>query len=216
MSHNFIDDQDLTRVKYTGRWIRGGGPSEHHGTVASSTIEGDYFTVSFYGSIISVFGTIDATSGGVVTNYSVDGAPPAQVTSQAGGGDTYDQQFWRSGWLNVGDHELKVTMIKINPDPIPGEGTIWFDYFKSTDPTIRPPSDSTVRRRHVGEIAGGVIGGFIFLALVLAIWVVLKRQRQKGRVSKDGLERLPDGEKQLSSLSRDHEGRNKNMSGGAS
>lgn len=122
MSFNFIDDQDHTRVKYHGSWIQGGGPSEHQGTVASSTVEGDYFTVSFYGmpnltfllaytltlnnrigNVISVFGTIDATSGGVITNYSIDGAAPAQITSQAGGGDTYDQQFWRSGFLNVGN-----------------------------------------------------------------------------------------------------------------
>ena len=55
------------------------------------------------GNLIAVYGTIDITSGGVLTNYSVDGAPPAQVTSQAGSGDTFNQQFWNSPTLNEGD-----------------------------------------------------------------------------------------------------------------
>lgn len=55
------------------------------------------------GNLIGVYGTIDITSGGVLTNYSVDGASPAQVTSQAGSGDTFNQQFWNSPTLNEGD-----------------------------------------------------------------------------------------------------------------
>jgi hypothetical protein len=55
------------------------------------------------GNLIGVYGTIDITSGGVLTNYSVDGAPPVQATSQAGSGDTFNQQFWNSPTLNEGD-----------------------------------------------------------------------------------------------------------------
>lgn len=49
-----------------------------------------------------VYGTIDATSGGVLTNYSIDGAPAVQVSSQAGKGDTVKQQFWASPQLTLG------------------------------------------------------------------------------------------------------------------
>lgn len=48
-----------------------------------------------------MFGTFDATSGGVVTNYSIDGAPPAQVTSVAGADDTAHQQFFVSPLLDI-------------------------------------------------------------------------------------------------------------------
>jgi len=48
------------------------------------------------GTSISVYGTVDSTSGGVVTSYALDGAPAAQVTSRAGSGDTYNQLFWAS------------------------------------------------------------------------------------------------------------------------
>ena len=46
---------------------------------------------------------MDTTSGGVVTNYTVDGEPTAQVTSVAGLGDTYKQLFWSSPPLAVGN-----------------------------------------------------------------------------------------------------------------
>ena len=65
---------------------------------------------NFSGNSISVYGTIDITSGGVVLNYSVDGASPAQVTSQAGSIDTFNQQFWDSPTLFEGDQY--VTKIK--------------------------------------------------------------------------------------------------------
>jgi len=174
MSQTKIDDQDLSRVKYNGTWIRGGSPSEFDGTVASSTRVSDSFTVSFTGNLIGVYGTIDITSGGVLTNYSVDGASPAQVTSQAGSGDTFNQQFWNSPTLNEGDHELLVTMVKVNPDSQPGEGTIWFDYFLATDPRIQSNPNKS---KNIGAIVGGVIGGVFFLIVIVALALVALRRR---------------------------------------
>jgi hypothetical protein len=55
-----------------------------------------------------VYGTIDASSGGVVTNYSIDGAPPAQMTSQRGAVDVGRQQFWASPSLNVSQQSVVV------------------------------------------------------------------------------------------------------------
>lgn len=51
------------------------------------------------GTAIAVFGTFDATSQGVVTNYSIDGSPAAQVIAQYGLGDIQHQQFWISNQL---------------------------------------------------------------------------------------------------------------------
>lgn len=55
------------------------------------------------GTVIAVYGTFDITSNGVVTNYTIDGAPPVQATSQAGSGDTFRQQLWRSGPLSIAE-----------------------------------------------------------------------------------------------------------------
>ncbi|KAF5367292.1 hypothetical protein D9615_010455 [Tricholomella constricta] len=180
----YIDDQDLSKVNYTGTWIRGGSNAEYKETVASSTVVGDYFTVTFRGTNIAVFGTFDITSKGVVTTYSVDGAPPAQVTSQAGSGDTHRQQFWRSDPLVIGPHKLVVNMSKVNFDPQPGEGTVWFDYFLVTDPTITSsgtplPAPSPPGGDHkgapVGAIVGAVIGGLFFLLAVGFLLLLCRR-----------------------------------------
>ncbi|KIM38526.1 hypothetical protein M413DRAFT_12732 [Hebeloma cylindrosporum] len=161
MTTQTIDDQDLSHVKYVGNWVRGGSSGEYKGTVASSTRVNDSFTVSFKGNYylrsfrtsISVYGTIDATSGGVVTSYALGEAQAAEVTSSAGAGDTFGQLFWASPTLVASeDRQLVVKMVKINPNNQSGEGTIWFDYFKVTG---APPPQKNV---NIGAIVGGVVG----------------------------------------------------------
>ena len=49
-----------------------------------------------------MYGTIDATSEGVTTNYSIDGGAVNQAVSLAGSGDTFKQQFWQSDTLQAG------------------------------------------------------------------------------------------------------------------
>ena len=121
MSQSYIDDQDFTRVTYTGAWMLGGVPAEYESTDSGSTVVGSFFTVSFQGewagakqtleyrwpilsegNSIVVYGTIDSTSGGVTTNYSIDGGAVSQAVSLAGSGDTYKQQFWQSDTLQLG------------------------------------------------------------------------------------------------------------------
>ncbi|KAH9476318.1 hypothetical protein JR316_0011893 [Psilocybe cubensis] len=146
MSSIIIDDSDLSAVKYVGNgWTKGGTSHENAGTVTSSTEVGDSFSVTFTGTRITVFGTIDSTSQGVVTSYSVDGAPPQQFTSPAGSGDTYKQPFWQSPQLSAQQHNLVVTMIKVNPVPDQGEGTVWFDFFQvdAISQTSNTPSGSS-------------------------------------------------------------------------
>ncbi|KAF9531469.1 hypothetical protein CPB83DRAFT_904577 [Crepidotus variabilis] len=175
MPNSVIDDQDLSRINYKGEWVRGGNSRELDGTVASSTRVGDSFVVSFYGNAIAVYGTIDDSSAGVQSNYSIDGADPQTATSQGGAGDTPNQQFWKSPTLTLGQHALDVTMVKVNKDPQePTEGTIWFDYFAVTDPTIRPLK----RKVNVGAVVGGLIGGFALLALLVLLFFWRRRKRR--------------------------------------
>ncbi|KAG6901275.1 hypothetical protein C0995_014327 [Termitomyces sp. Mi166 len=190
VSTYIIDDQDPTKVTYNGTWIKGGSPVEYNATVASSTNVGDYFTVSFKGTNIAVFVTFDITSGGVETTYSIDNSSPVTAVSQAGSGDIHRQQLWRSNTLAIGDHTLLVNMTKLNPQPSqPGEGTVWFDYFLVTDPTISITSSSTAPNpsqpaalpsskgsRHIGVIVGGVIGGLFFLLGVAFLFLVFRRR----------------------------------------
>jgi len=61
-------------------------------------------TLTFPGILISVYGTVDSTSGGVISSYALDGAAAAEATSRAGPGDTYNQLFWTSpGLVSAGD-----------------------------------------------------------------------------------------------------------------
>ncbi|EKM75600.1 hypothetical protein AGABI1DRAFT_132137 [Agaricus bisporus var. burnettii JB137-S8] len=178
----WIDDRD-TRVRFRGDWRIGGTPGDFNGTVSSSTRVGDSFVIPFYGQSIVVYGTIDASSGGVVTNYSIDGAPPMQMSSQRGAVDTGKQQFWASPALNLSQHELTVTMVEVNHDILePDEGTIWFDYFTVYDPSghERTPSPKTPLSK--GLIAGAITGsiiGLVFLSLVAFFWMRRRRLRWK-------------------------------------
>ncbi|KAF9448077.1 hypothetical protein P691DRAFT_801365 [Macrolepiota fuliginosa MF-IS2] len=175
----WVDDRD-TRVQFTGVWPLGGSPNEYKETVSSSTRVGDSFVVPFYGNSIVVYGTIDATSGGVVTNYSIDGGSPEQAVSQRASRDTSHQQFWASSPLNITQHELTVTMAKVNPDPQPGEGTIWFDYFIVYDPSGHE-GVAPSRAISKGGIAGVVLGvlGFIIIIMGYAVWYIRRRRSKK-------------------------------------
>ncbi|KAF8876573.1 hypothetical protein BD779DRAFT_1560127 [Infundibulicybe gibba] len=190
MSTTYIDDQDLTKVTYNGTWAQGGSPGDYKETVASSTHVGDSFTIDFKGTSITVFGTIDAASEGVVTTYSVDGASPANVTAPAVLSDTPQQQFWKSPALSLGQHKLLVTVGKVNdvidPDS-PGEGTVWFDYFLTFDPSIVSPTSSrTSNHAAVGAIIGGVIGGLLFAIIVTVIIYLKRRHRHRKIQSSEG------------------------------
>jgi hypothetical protein len=58
----------------------------------------------FPGTSISVYGILDATSGGVVTSYALDGASAALATSTSVPRDTPNQLFWASPELvSAGD-----------------------------------------------------------------------------------------------------------------
>ncbi|KAF7313937.1 hypothetical protein HMN09_00552000 [Mycena chlorophos] len=130
-SYTILDDQDPS-VVYTGSWKVGGTSHEYEDTVTSSTTVGDFYVLTFNGTSVSVYGTLDSTSGGVETNYQIDGGTATTVTTTATKADAYQQLFFASQPLALGVHELKVTMAKVNVAAGADEGTIWFDYFNVT------------------------------------------------------------------------------------
>jgi len=73
--------------------------------------------------------------------------------------------------------KLVVTMVKVNPDGQPGEGTIWFDYFLVKDPRIQ--SNSSAKSKHVGAIVGGVISGILALIFILLAIFFLRRRHKR-------------------------------------
>ena len=62
-------------------------------------------TLSFPGTLISVYGSLDSTSGGVVSSYALDGAAAAEATSRAVAGDNYNQLFWASPTLESAEDQ---------------------------------------------------------------------------------------------------------------
>jgi len=71
-------------------------------------------------------------------------------------------------------------MVKVNSDPTPGEGTIWFDYFLTKDPTIR---SNTSQKARVRDIVGGTVGGVAALLLIILGVSFFRRRKLKARQS---------------------------------
>lgn len=78
-------------------------------------------------------------------------------------------------------------MSKINPNSQANEGTIWFDYFLATDPTLTstigllptnsPQTTSSDKNLPVGAIVGGVIGFFVAIGIILAVLLYFRSRR---------------------------------------
>ncbi|KAL1739570.1 hypothetical protein HDZ31DRAFT_85838 [Schizophyllum fasciatum] len=211
-SKALIDDQS-SNVTYHGNWIVGGAPEkEYNETVASTRRAGDSFEVAFNGWLIAVYGTLDYSSSGVRTNYSIDGREPTTVVSRAGAGDTYKQLFWTSdsGFDTLADHVLTVTMDYVNATYEEGEGSIWFDYFEiygnagdsvnsaelpsSTTPTTNPSTSSSgispppaSNNMNVGVIVGAVVGGTVVLTVIAAAFLLHARERRQTQFTNSGI-----------------------------
>ncbi|KAJ7100866.1 hypothetical protein B0H15DRAFT_944155 [Mycena belliarum] len=183
---SIIDDRDEQSVSYIGTWVVGG---TYEGSTSSLTV-GDSLEVSFTGTRISVYGTLDATSAGVQTAYAIDNSSPANVTAPESsyGVDSTSmekQLFWQSDALPNKTHTLTVTMNKVNGVPGgDGEGTVWFDYFNVTGagPT------STGRPRVSGKKSNlpGIIAAIVVVTLAILcglLFLLLRRPRRKKRDS---------------------------------
>ncbi|KAJ7100805.1 hypothetical protein B0H15DRAFT_461840 [Mycena belliarum] len=182
-----IDDRDKNSVSYTGTWVVGGSSHETDATVSSSLTVGDSFKVFFAGTSIGVYGTLDATSAGVQSAYTIDDGSPANVTvpESSSGADRFKQLFWQSDALSNTTHTLTVTMRKVNGVPGgDGEGTIWFDYFNVTGSADRAPGSR--KKIDLAAIIAPVIVVVVLAILCGGLLLRRRRHRQQRYNDKDG------------------------------
>ncbi|KAF9528615.1 hypothetical protein CPB83DRAFT_853957 [Crepidotus variabilis] len=143
LSNYRMDDTDPD-INYFGNWKQGGAASDFRGTTTYPTTEGDYFTVFFHGTKITVFGIMDVNSYGVQAEYSIDGGPVIGITAESVA--TLKQNFWASTTLsNSVGHFLKVRITTLDHfDSYMNQGTIYFDYFEiENSPVVFNPTAPT-------------------------------------------------------------------------
>ncbi|KAK7454002.1 hypothetical protein VKT23_011513 [Stygiomarasmius scandens] len=198
-----IDDRDRQAISYTGQWVKGGTEHEHGGTVTSSSNVGDSFTVTFVGTLITVFGTYDSSSGGTIVSYAIDSQPPNNITSTASssGTDSYQQKFYDSGTLPQRRHKLVVTMLAVNQNAGPGEGTVWFDYFDvQGNPASAPGINANQSENNpnnskfpIGTVVGAVMGGLALLVAIVGLVSYLRWKRRRSGYTRTSAQNVFDG-----------------------
>ncbi|PFH50522.1 hypothetical protein AMATHDRAFT_60944 [Amanita thiersii Skay4041] len=180
-----IDDTD-PRVGYSSSdWELGTiGNAYMNSTHRPSTI-GSTATVSFVGSSITAFASVNASQGMADVTFSVDGAtpqvpiPPVDFQSQYA--ILSRQPYYQSPRLKYGEHNLTIRARKVYPE-------FNLDFFlvessagQGASATSLPPSSSTIGAAGVtraGVVAGSVIGALAFLVILsLALLFWLRRRR---------------------------------------
>ncbi|KAF9472940.1 hypothetical protein BDN70DRAFT_925424 [Pholiota conissans] len=204
MSTVVLDDRDSS-IAYRGNtWNPSGNPAaEYLGTsMGTSPAPGTSATVTFTGTGITVFGTLDP--GIQMSTFSVDGAPPTTFTSTNASSIRYAQAFYTSkaGTFPLGVHTLVMTPIQAN---------FWLDFLNVNDPPVLTPSTSSTelatstttgaqaqptvnssvtsngsvqnqKNTPVGPIVGAALGGSAVLFILFLIclrWVLWRRQEQE-------------------------------------
>ncbi|KAH7906637.1 hypothetical protein BJ138DRAFT_1015896 [Hygrophoropsis aurantiaca] len=130
MSPEFItvDDRDPS-VIYTGdsaAWNLGGVYPEYDNTThgASSSATPGQIHFSFQGIRVTVYGTIGPAATSLVSMYSLDGSPASTYTAMSTQVTLYRQQYFDSGVLEDGQHELAISVLSGQ------NATVWFDFFQ--------------------------------------------------------------------------------------
>lgn len=118
MSRVLIVDNTDPEINYSGNWKTGGsvGPytNEYNSTVHFSEIAGDELFYTFYGTQISVYGTIDTpwTNGPPVASFSIDGSVPVAFNTSGSvlvdNTLTSHKNLYQSPGLSKGTHTLSI------------------------------------------------------------------------------------------------------------
>jgi len=179
---------DLTQV-YDGTWRDTTHIESDSGGLAAQFL--------FTGTDIYIFGIqVNGTSGIPIVNndltFTLDGQPAGTYTHTPGPNDVdyrYHVPFFTGHNLTQGPHNLTMELT--------GTSMVLFDYLvyttsetssqapSSSKPTGANPnpssSGSETSSNHVGAIAGGVIGGFTGLViLIILIWSLFFRTQKHG------------------------------------
>ncbi|KAJ6512706.1 hypothetical protein C8R45DRAFT_813226, partial [Mycena sanguinolenta] len=125
MNSVIVDDKDPSIV-YSGVWDTGGTAEEFHGTTTWSPQQGSFATFTFYGTEITIFGSIGATTAPTASmNFVVDGGTPGTYIAGSVTSTAHHQPLWVSPSLNEGPHTLVITQGEAMPSI---HGPIFLDY----------------------------------------------------------------------------------------
>ncbi|KAF9450538.1 hypothetical protein P691DRAFT_622465, partial [Macrolepiota fuliginosa MF-IS2] len=110
------DDRDPSIVYFSSApglndWSAIGTAGEFMNSTSYSAAVGSGVNVTFFGSLITVFGTVSATSAGVadpVTQYILDSDAPVNYHAQPTNDTQYNVQFYQSSPLNSSSHTLQI------------------------------------------------------------------------------------------------------------
>ncbi|KJA18666.1 hypothetical protein HYPSUDRAFT_205192 [Hypholoma sublateritium FD-334 SS-4] len=128
-----IDDRS-PEIKYKGFWTQGGRPGdEFNGTTTWTNSAKSIATIQFWGSQISVFGTIPANGSALspTTSYSIDNGTPQVVSKVQNAVTQFQHLFFQSNDLPPSNHTLIITNL------VPG-GYFYLDFVNITNTTTTP------------------------------------------------------------------------------
>ncbi|KAJ8522159.1 hypothetical protein ONZ45_g1248 [Pleurotus djamor] len=138
-----IDDTDAS-VAYTTNWVRQGSCNEHNHTAHFTNTTGAYFSLTFTGTSIKVFGTTNPVAQNIQHSYyAIDGSFSSTYIQQNSTITQGDQLFFSVDGLTNGTHALVGTC---------AGGSIWLDYFQVG--TANPISSGTVESLPSPSIPG--------------------------------------------------------------
>ncbi|KAJ7901074.1 hypothetical protein B0H14DRAFT_3422988 [Mycena olivaceomarginata] len=122
-----VDDNDPS-VLYNspGGWSRLGQAPEFDGTTHSSVTRGDTATLVFEGTSISLYGTLQASTGQSRLNLSIDGSDVGSYQAPIVPAVNHNQLFWTSPVFEEGSHTLVAT---VDQDTSLSQITFFIDYF---------------------------------------------------------------------------------------
>ncbi|KJA18127.1 hypothetical protein HYPSUDRAFT_218388 [Hypholoma sublateritium FD-334 SS-4] len=200
-----VDDADAS-VAYTGdNWtsmqsMRGGNAYEildaqastsalpYQQTTHLTTSPGDFFNFTFAGSALAVYGMKDFTIlGSLELRFTLDGVPEDTGHAVAAGdaqflaGLTQPNFLWYEAPADLapGVHALGVEVLACESLPF----VVDYITFLPSDPSVSSdvPSTPAGSSSKKGSIAGGVVGGIVFLALVALLFDCMRRRKRQTR-----------------------------------
>ncbi|KDR67432.1 hypothetical protein GALMADRAFT_147205 [Galerina marginata CBS 339.88] len=204
----YIDDRDPV-VVYKPNWNRGGNASDYLSTSTSTHVPGSTANLSFSGTGVSVWGTVQVLNpnepSNVLLSFSVDDGPPMTHNIAELPVFQFQQNVFQSDSLAPSTHTLVVTL--------ENRASFFLDYFlvipldstssttlaATTSPSA-PPTTSEPSLSHpsptmsavadanfhskgvpIDTIVGGTLGGFALLCIaILAVWLGYQRGKSKG------------------------------------
>ncbi|KAJ3575815.1 hypothetical protein NP233_g850 [Leucocoprinus birnbaumii] len=201
----YLDDRDHSIIYYslarTGNpWFSdpGSAGNEFMGTATLAEHAGDAANISFFGSGISILGTVSPTDymAPAIASFTLDQFQPQLFKPHTDNQTHYNVTFYQSPTsLNNDHHTLQITLVS--------SGAFWLDSIVligdsslavetarpesamnpqvSADPTVPPgpPAASSGSSAQGALAAMGVMGSVFFLVVICSLFWYIHRKRSK-------------------------------------